>query len=151
MQFWERTKNCMVNEERLHYMVKIAEFDTNDRKKCRPMMQYARRDYVSLQMLKSFVAGTIAFGVILALWALYSMETLLAKINSLDFMELLITLGVSYAVFMVVYLAATYIVYHMKFTEGRRKVKKYYNGLKKVNAMYEREERLKGNSNKDWE
>ena len=49
----------MVNEERLHYMVKIAEFDTNDRKKCRPMMQYARRDYVSLQMLKSFVAGRL--------------------------------------------------------------------------------------------
>lgn len=81
----------MVNEERLHYMVKIAEFDTNDRKECRPMMQYARRDYVSLQMLKSFVAGTVAFGVILALWGLYSMETLLAKLNSLDFMELLIT------------------------------------------------------------
>lgn len=51
----------MVNEERLHYMIKMAEFDTNDRKASRPMMQYARRDYVSLQLLKSFIVGTIAF------------------------------------------------------------------------------------------
>ena len=50
----------MVNEERLHYMIKMAEFDTNDRKASRPMMQYARRDYVSLQLLKSFIVGTIA-------------------------------------------------------------------------------------------
>ena len=30
-------------------------------------------------------------------------------------------------------------------------VKKYYAGLKKINAMYLREERLKSNGNKDWE
>ena len=68
----------MVNEERLHYMIKMAEFDTNDRKASRPMMQYARRDYVSLQLLKSFIVGTIAFGVLFALWALYSMDSLLS-------------------------------------------------------------------------
>lgn len=141
----------MVNEERLHYMVKMAKFDANDRKSCQPMMQYARRDYVSLQMLKSFVTGTIAFGIIVAMWGLYSMETLLAKINSMDFMEALLVLGVSYGVFIVIYLSVTYIVFHMKFTDGRRKVKKYYNGLKKVNAMYERDEKLKANTGKDWD
>ena len=31
------------------------------------------------------------------------------------------------------------------------KVKKYYNSLKKVNQMYEREERLKSADNKDWD
>ena len=134
----------MVKEERLPYLVKMAEFDANSRKECRPMMQYARRDYVSLQMLKSFVTGTIAFGIIMALWTLYSMETLLAKINSLNFVTLLSILGISYAVFMAVYLTATGMVYHMKYTEGRQKVRKYYNEVKKINAMYEREERLRG-------
>jgi uncharacterized protein YqhQ len=141
----------MVNEERLHYMIKMAEFDTNDRKASRPMMQYARRDYVSLQLLKSFIVGTIAFGVLFALWALYSMDSLLGRMNNMDFMDILLVVGILYGVFIVIYLLATYLVYNLKYTEGRRKVKKYYNGLKKVNAMYEREERLKINNNKDWE
>ena len=115
------------------------------------MMQYARRDYVSLQLLKSFIVGTIAFGVLFALWALYSMDSLLSRMNNMDFMDILLVVGILYGVFIVIYLLATYLVYNLKYTEGRRKVKKYYNGLKKVNAMYEREERLKINNNKDWE
>ena len=39
----------------------------------------------------------------------------------------------------------------MKYTEGRRKVKKYYNNLKKVNQMYEREDRLRTSDHKDWD
>lgn len=133
----------MVNEERLHYMVKMAKFDANDRKRCQPMMQYARRDYISLQLLKSFVVGTVVFGLILALWGLYSMEPLLARMNSIDLVGILIGVGMLYAVFMVLYLLATYIVYSMKYTWGRQKVKKYYHELKKVNALYDREERLR--------
>lgn len=141
----------MVNEERLHYMVKIARFDAIDGKSCKPMIQYARKDYVSLQLLKSFVAGTITFFLLLALWGLYSMESLMQTINTMDIKGLLITLSLFYIIFLFIYLAATYIVFNMKYTKGRRKVKKYYSGLKRVNAMYTREEKLKANGSKDWE
>lgn len=140
----------MVNEQRLHSMIKIAEFDANDGKSCKPMIQYARKDYVALQLLKSFVIGTIAFFIMLGLWVLYSMETLMKQINNMDLIQSAITLGILYVVFMVIYLLATYIIFNVKYTYGRRKVKKYYAGLKKINAMYLREERLKSNGNKDW-
>lgn len=132
-------------------MIKMAQFDTNDGKQCKPMTQYARKDYVSMRLLGSFVLGTICYGVLLGLWGLYSMDTLLAKINSLDIQETLIAAGISYLIFIGVYLGATYVIFHMKYTRGRRKVKQYYNSLKKVNQMYEREERLKSVDNKDWE
>lgn len=67
----------MVNEQRLHSMIKIAKFDANDGKRCKPMIQYARKDYVALQLLKSFVVGTIAFFMMLGLWVLYSMDALM--------------------------------------------------------------------------
>ena len=54
----------MVNEERLHHMIKMAIFDTDQGKECKPMTQYARKDYVSLRMLGSFVSGTIGFALI---------------------------------------------------------------------------------------
>ena len=134
----------MVNEQRLHSMIKIAKFDANDGKSCKPMIQYARKDYVALQLLKSFVIGTIAFFIMLGLWVLYSMETLMKQINNMDLIQSAITLGILYGVFMVIYLLATYIIFNVKYTYGRKKVKK-------INAMYLREERLKSNGNKDWE
>ncbi len=141
----------MVNEERLRCMIKMAEFDSRDGKDCKPMMQYARKDYVSLQLLKSFVGGSIAFFLLGLLWALYSMEELMEKINSLDILQILVTTAVLYVIFMIIYLAATYIIFHVKYTNGRRKVKQYYVSLKKINTMYTREERLRVNGNKDWE
>lgn len=142
----------MVNEERLRHLIRVARFDTNEGEQCKPMIQYARKDYVSMRLLGSFVSGTICYGLILLLWGLYSMEELMGQLNRIDdIMGTLIKLGVAYGIFMLVYLGATYVVFQMKYSEGRRKVKKYYSSLKKINQMYEREERLKMPEQKDWE
>lgn len=141
----------MVNEERLHHMIKLAQFDEKDGKACKPMTQYARKDYVSLQILLSFVTGTICYGLLFGLRALYSLDSLFELLNQMEVREILLALVLSYLAFMVVYLGATYLVFHIKYTEGRRKVKKYYTSLKKVNQIYEREERLKTNGRTDWE
>ena len=86
------------------------------------------------------------------IWGLfYQMEELMVQLNRLDIIGTLTRLGVSYLVFMLVYLGATCVVFQLKYSEGRRKVKKYYNSLKKINQMYEREERLKMPEHKDWE
>lgn len=141
----------MVNEERLRHMIKLSQFDENDGKRCKPMTQYARKDYVSLQALISFVTGTISYALIFGVWALYSMDGLFEKINKMEIREAVISLVLSYLVFMVIYLGVTYIIFNVKYTEGRKKVKKYYASLKKVNQMYEREEKLKTTSHAEWE
>lgn len=141
----------MVNEERLRHMIKLSQFDENDGKRCKPMTQYARKDYVSLQALISFVTGTISYALIFGLWALYSMDGLFEKINKMEIREAVISLVLFYLVFMVIYLGVTYIIFNVKYTEGRKKVKKYYASLKKVNQMYEREEKLKTTSHAEWE
>lgn len=141
----------MVNEERLRHMIKLSQFDANDGKQCKPMTQYARKDYVSLQTLISFVTGTISYALVFGLWALYSIDGLFERINKMEIREAAMFLVLSYLVFMVVYLGVTYIVFNLKYTAGRGKVKKYYASLKKVNQMYEREERLKSTNNAEWE
>lgn len=141
----------MVNEERLRHMIQIAKFDANEGKKYKPMTQYARRDYVSLRLLGSFVSGTICYGLLLGMWGLYAMDELLRRINRMDIPDILTSFVLSYLLFLLIYLGATYIVFNLKYTEGRRKVKKYYGSLKKVNQLYEREERLKVPDDTDWE
>ena len=141
----------MVNEERLRHMIKMASFDAKHGKACKPMIQYSRSDYVSLQMIRSFIAGSIAFALLVGLWALYSMDALMQMINSMDIPAFIVSIVIKYVIFMLIYLMATYLVSQVKYTTGRRKVKKYYNNVKKVNKIYEREEKLKSTGNKDWE
>lgn len=133
----------MVNEERLQHMIRLSQFDENDGKSCKPMTQYARKDYVALQMLISFVTGTLSYVLLFGLWALQSVDELFAWINTMEIQTLVMIFVLTYLAFLVFYLGVTYIVFHVKYTEGRKKVKKYYASLKKVNQMYEREDRLR--------
>lgn len=133
----------MVNEERLQHMIRLSQFDENDGKSCKPMTQYARKDYVALQMLISFVTGTLSYALLFGLWALQSVDELFAWINTMEIQTLVMIFVLTYLAFLVFYLGVTYIVFHVKYTEGRKKVKKYYASLKKVNQMYEREDRLR--------
>lgn len=141
----------MVNEERLRHLIKMAQFDTNEGKRCKPMTQFSRKDYVALQVLKSFVAGTITYMLMFVIWALYSMDELIKKMTGNQIRGFAVTVIVLYLIFLVVYMLATYIVFQVKYTDGRKRVKRYYNSLKRVNQMYEREDRLKAPGNKDWE
>lgn len=89
------------------------------------------------------MTGTICYGLLMGMWGLYATEELLAKLNKFDIQGLVMTAVVPYLVFMVIYLGATWVIFNMKYTEGRRKVKKYYNKPEKGEQMYEREERLR--------
>lgn len=141
----------MINEERLKPMVKMAMFDKNDGSACKPMMQYARTDYISMQMLISFISGSIAFVLLCAMWALYDTEALMKLLNGAYIMEFIKTAAVLYVVFMVSYLAVTYVVYQVRYTHRRKMVKNYYKNLKDINKIYEREEKLKAPSKKGHE
>lgn len=145
----------MVNEEHLRPMVKMAMFDKNEGNACRPMIQYARADYVSMQMLRSFFSGSIAFLIFFALWALYDIERLLGMFTAELFMNFVITIGIRYAVFVIFYLVITYFIYQQRYTQGRRKIKKYYVNLKTLNKIYAWEEKIKSpvqkeQNDKEW-
>lgn len=132
----------MLNQERVCEMTKMAMFDQKDGQKCEPMIQYFRADYISKEIIKSLLSGTAAFGVIAAMAVLYYAEDLMLKINSIDIRQTVINIVLCYVVFMGVYSLITYVVYYLRYTKGRQKVKQYYAHLKKVNRLYQEEERM---------
>lgn len=64
------------------------------------------------------------------------------QLNSMDIRGTVVQGILCYAVCMAVYLLLTYVIYYMRYTRGRQKVKKYYRHLKKVNKIYREEEQL---------
>lgn len=139
----------MINEERLRPMVKMAIFDKNEGKACKPTIQYAREDYISWQLLRSFVTGSIAYVVLCLTWVLYDTEMIMKMLNGMYIFDLLKNAVVLYAAFIVVYLTITYIVYQVRYTKRRRQIKLYYENLKDINKIYDREEKLKSPSQQE--
>ncbi|MBQ8280017.1 MAG: hypothetical protein IJZ23_09280 [Roseburia sp.] len=140
----------MINEERLRPMVKMAMFDKNEGKACKPMIQYARTDYISMQLLRSFISGSIAFAILCVMWALYDTEAMMGMLNAAYIMEFITAVALRYVLFMFVYLTATYVVYQIRYTHRRKMVKTYYKNLQDINKIYEREDKLKAPSKDDW-
>ena len=101
----------MVNEQRLHSMIKIAKFDANDGKRCKPMIQYARKGLCGITASEKFRGRHDRIFMMLGLWVLYSMDALMEQINKMDFVKAATTLGLLYGIFMVIYLLATYIYF----------------------------------------
>lgn len=131
----------MISKERVRHMTKLAAFEEREGKECRKMTLYFRRDYVGLELIKSFLSGTIAFALIVGVWAFYKMDYFMENINQIDLPELGIGLLVKYLVFITVYLLSTYVIYNMRYTKGRKRIKLFYNRLKKVSRLYENESR----------
>ena len=141
----------MIHEERLKPMIKMAMFDKNDGKACKPMIQYARTDYISMQLLGSFVTGSIAFVILCVIWVLYDTQELMKLLNGAYVFELFKGVLAKYGIFMMIYLTVTYVVYGIRYSYRRRQVKVYYKNLKEINMIYEREEKLKIPSQQEWE
>ncbi len=133
----------MINEERVKELYQMALCDQKEEKAIQKNGEYYRSDYVSKELIKSFFTGTIAFGLLLLLWGLDRIETMKENIRMDDLLSNSVVIVLLYIAFMAVYLLVTAIVYYQRYGKERRKRKKYCGHLKKINKMYEREDKLK--------
>lgn len=131
----------MISKERVRHMTKLAAFEEREGKKYHKMTQYFRRDYVGLELIKSFFTGTLAFGLMFGIWAVCGAEALMESMNHMDLLAFGTEIVIGYLIFLAVYLLATYIIYNVRYTRGRKKIKLFYNRLKKVSRLYENESR----------
>ena len=130
----------MINEEKVRLMTKLAIYEENKGKHISPIGDYYKEDYVGIQMLKSFFAGTFAYLLILLLMACYQLEYLIMEIVKLDVVAMIISIVVAYVFFMAVYLGITYVICSTKYKKAKKSLKSYDNVLKKLENVYQKEE-----------
>lgn len=123
----------MISEEKVCYMVKMAAFEERQGKECEPMKKYFRGDYIGLQMLRSFVTGTLAYAILFGLWALRQFDEILEHL--MRYIKMWEDLVLSYLVFMAAYLFITYVVYSVRYRKGRKDLKRFYAYLRKVEKI----------------
>lgn len=132
----------MLNTERIRLMTKLASYEQGEGKEYMKMGQYYRQDYVGMQMIKVFFCSTIAFLILCLLCVLYQMEELGKLLYQTDYREYAVGLLVKYILFVLFYQVVAWVVYNIRYRKGSKKQKLYHNRLKKVEKLYEREEKL---------
>ena len=133
----------MVNEDRVKNLYKIAKYEREESQMNRQIGQYYKSDYVGKEIVKSIFYGTVAYLLMVLLWALSNLESFLNSMNNLGIVADIVFIVFLYIVFMLVYLVATYVIFRMRYQIGRKRLKSYTKVLKTVKKMYDREEKLK--------
>lgn len=131
----------MLNEERIKLMTKMACYEENEGKKNVAIGNYFRGDYIALQVIKSIVSATVAFIIVFAMFIFYDFEVFMADIYKMDLLQFGKTVIIAYLIFTAVYACISYGVYTYRYTKARRSLKIYYNNLKKLAYLYDREKK----------
>ena len=128
----------MVNRDRVILMTKMSAFRQREGKKSAAINQYFRSDYVGYQVLKSVISATIVFCILLATYVLSHFEELMQNIYNLNVMSLARRLLVYYILLVGGYAVASYVIYSIRYTKMRGRMKNYYNDLKRLSKLYDK-------------
>lgn len=132
----------MLNKDRIRLMAKLAAYEQGQGKEDAPMGKYRRKDYVMLKMIRTFFYATIAFALLFLMDVLYDMEEWFSALYQMEYREYIIQIVAAYLLFLVFFEVVTWFVYNARYKKGYRNQKLYLSRLRKVEKLYEREEKL---------
>lgn len=135
----------MLSEERVRRMTHLAMYDENKRKKQKEkkIVQYYKRDYIAMEMIKSFIYGTIAYILLVGMLAVYFVQNNVEWTNGIGTVGGMIVAVILYVAFMIFFLVLTYKIYSIRYTKEREQLKEYQKILREVVQLYEEEKNAK--------
>ena len=128
----------MLNKERVILMTKMASYEEKEGRKNHSVLGYFRGDYVWFQVLKSVIYGTVAFGIIFAMYIFYDFEIFMMDIYKMDLLEFAKSVLKKYLLAVGIYCIISYAVYSYRYAKARHGVRLYQNNLRKLSGMYDK-------------
>lgn len=129
----------MLNQERVILMTKMASYEENEGKKNVAIGSYFRSDYISLQIIRSVINGTLAYFIVVGMYIFYDFEVFMQEIYNMDIMAFGKGMIVRYLIIVGSYTILSYIVFSYRYSKAKKSLKCYLNNLKKLSKSYERE------------
>lgn len=141
----------MLNIRKTRLMTKLALYETGEGREDIRLSKYYKSDYVRLQILKTILAVTVGYLLVLLLVALYKSEYLIAQAVNLDYKAIGTTVLVVYVVLLTVYIVGAIIGYSIKYDLSRGKLTRYFRMLKVMKKIYREEEGSEAAAEKEEE
>lgn len=130
----------MVDVQKVKVMTQLAAFEQRESDRALKIVKYYRRDYVCMELLKSFVCITVGYGLLLLFLGVYQMEYLISNVMQLDYMSIIKKIIVGYIALTVCNFVIGIFLYNVKFSKAKRKVKEYDQTLHLLRQLYRREQ-----------
>lgn len=132
----------MINEDKLKVMTQIALYEKTRGKKDFSIYSFEREDYVRFQVIKSVIAVTIAYIIILGFIAVWNLDAIISHFDNYDYQQIILAIAVSYICILVFYLKLTTVKSREEYNVVRPRVRRYFRGLKKMKSFYAEEDKM---------
>ena len=130
----------MINQDRVREMNKMAILESGVGEKELKISTYRRADFVILQLVKGFVAGTVCFAAIVMLWLCSKWDDLNQYFANVDDMQ---QTAIFYIIFMAGYLVLCALVAIYQHKKCRERRDQYLRYLHRLNKSYLAEEKAR--------
>lgn len=129
----------MLNSEKIRLMTRLTVYEEGLGVKDGRTAEYFRNDYILFGLVGSFVAGSLAWGVCAAVYCGYFFENIFFSVyeDSLGtYLRLAVT---SYAVFILIFLLVTLLVFYRRSAAFARRRGMYQQDLEALTEICDRE------------
>lgn len=130
----------MLNNRKVRLMTRLAMYEQKEGKEDIRLSKYFRTDYVRLQVLKSVVALTVGYLLLLLLLVVYRSEYLIQNAVVLDYRGMVLRYAGIYVIVLAIYCSMVMIGYMMQYRSSRKKLAKYFRMLRRLRCIYREED-----------
>lgn len=130
----------MLNNRKVRLMSRLAMYEQREGKEDVRISKYFRADFVRLNVLKSVVAITFGYLLILLLLVVYHSEYLIREAVTLDYQGIILRFTGIYIMILAIYCSVGTIGYMLKYRSSRKKLAKYFRMLRRLRSLYREED-----------
>lgn len=126
----------MINQEKVCDMTKMAAYEDGKGEKELNISTFRRKDFVALEMVKSFFLGSVSYVILLVIYVLVKPE-FIAKLNTFAAMkEYGIKIGIAYIIFLGAYFVLTFFWARARHKAAVADSASYRRKLRRVSKTY---------------
>lgn len=115
----------MLNQKKIRIMTRLAKIEQREEKKALSLANYFRSDYVRFELIKTILAVTVGYGIIVIMGILYYSEYLMENFSSIHYKEIIWKIGMGYFGILLIYTLIAGIGYFIRYNLEAKKVKYY--------------------------
>lgn len=130
----------MLNNRKVRLMTRLAMYEQTEGKEDVRISKYFRTDFIRLNVLKTAVAVTFGYLLVLLLLVVYHSEYLIREAVTLDYRGMVLQYAGIYVIILAVYCAFAMIGYMIKYRTSRKKLAKYFRMLRRLRSLYREED-----------
>lgn len=120
----------MIDEKKVGLMTRLAIYEKHEKRRNLVMSRYYQTDYVRYNVLKTWVASTVAYWSVVGAYVFMKFDDLLAEINDIDYFDLMYKILGGYVAFCLVYFLFSSLVYHYRYIKAKSGLTEYNSNLK---------------------